>query len=62
MARREDRGRDPWGRDNGGLPPEFDKILKSITKSFRGGRFNILFIIAALVLIWIVFHVLIQWE
>jgi len=55
MARREDRGRDPWGRDNGGLPPEFDKILKSITKSFRGGRFNILIIIVAIVLIWIVF-------
>jgi len=55
MARREDQGRDPWGRDNSGLPPEFDKILKSITKGFKGGRFNILIIIAAIVLIWIVF-------
>jgi len=56
MARRYDRGKDPWGKDDGGLPPEFDKILKSITKSFRGGgAFNIIIIIAAIVLIWIVF-------
>jgi len=59
MAKRDDQGRDPWGRDNGGLPPEFEKILKSITKGFtkvfKGGRFNILLIIGAIILLWIVF-------
>lgn len=55
MARREERGRGPWDKGNGGLPPELEKIFKNITGVFKGGRFNILMIIAALVLIWIVF-------
>jgi len=39
----------------GGLPPELEKILKNITKGFKGGRLNILFVILAIVAIWIVF-------
>ena len=54
MARRHYQDRDPWGKGNGGgLPPEFDKILKSLTT--KGGRFNIFIIFAALILLWIVF-------
>ena len=54
MARRDYQDRDPWGKGNGGgLPPEFDKILKSLTT--KGGRFNIFIIFAALILLWIVF-------
>jgi membrane protease subunit HflK len=55
MARRGDGGRDPSDEGDGGLPPEIDKIFKSMTSVFKGGRFNIPIIIAAIVLIWIVF-------
>jgi membrane protease subunit HflK len=51
----ENRGRDPWGRGDGGLPPEFDKVLKSLTQGFKGGRSNIFFIIAAVIVVWLVF-------
>ena len=39
----------------GGLPPELEKILKNITKVFKGGSINILFVILAIVALWIVF-------
>lgn len=55
MARRGDGGGNPWDKGNGGLPPELDKILKSITGVFKGGSFNILIIIAAVVVLWIAF-------
>ena len=56
MAGREDPGRDPRGGGNGGgLPPEFDKVLKTISTVFKGRRFGILIIIAAVILIWIAF-------
>jgi len=56
MARRSDGGRDPGNKGNGGgLPPEIEKIFKNITGGFKGGKFNILFIFAALVLLWILF-------
>ena len=51
----ENRSRDPWGKGDGGLPPEFEKMLKTITQVFKGGRFNILYIIIAFLAIWIVF-------
>jgi membrane protease subunit HflK len=55
MAGRGDQGGDPWGGGDGGLPPEIEKILKKVTSIFKGGRFNILIIIGAIVLGWIVF-------
>ena len=49
-------GREGPGRGNGGgLPPEVDKVLKSVTQRFKGGRSNIFFIIAAVIIIWLVF-------
>lgn len=47
--------RDPWGKGDGGLPPEFEKIVEKITRGFKGGRFNLLFIIAIIIAVWIVF-------
>jgi len=55
MAGRGDQGGDPWGGGDGGLPPEIEKIFKNVTSGFKGGRFNILIIIAAVVLAWIAF-------
>ncbi|MCK5513711.1 MAG: FtsH protease activity modulator HflK [Deltaproteobacteria bacterium] len=55
MAGRGDQGGDSWGGGDGGLPPEIEKIFKNVTSGFKGGRFNILIIIAAVVLAWIVF-------
>ena len=51
----ENRSRDPWGKSDGGLPPEFEKMLKTITQGFKGGRFNLWYIIIAFLAIWIVF-------
>ena len=50
MARRGDQGGDPWGGGDGGLPPEIEKIFKKMTSGFKGGRFNILIIVAAVIL------------
>ena len=55
MAGRGDQGGDPWGGGDGGLPPEIEKIFKNMTSVFKGGRFNILIIIGAIVLAWIAF-------
>ena len=55
MVQRGNWGRDSWDRGNEGLPPEFDKALKNLTRSFKGGSFNILIIVAALFVLWIVF-------
>ncbi|MBW2184083.1 MAG: hypothetical protein JRF49_09505, partial [Deltaproteobacteria bacterium] len=57
MARRGNGGRDPWSKDDDGLglPPEIEKIFKTITGGFKGGKFNILFIALAAVLLWILF-------
>ena len=57
MDKRGGGGRDPWSKDDDGLglPPEIEKIFKNITGGFKGGKFNILFIFAALVLLWILF-------
>jgi len=51
----QDRPQEPWARGDSGLPPEFDKILENITKGFKGGKFNLLFIIGIIVVVWIVF-------
>ncbi len=52
----ENRNRDPWGKgDGGGLPPEFEKMLKNVTQGFKGGRFNVWYLIAAFLFLWIVF-------
>jgi len=48
-------GKTPWDKGEEGLPPEIEKILKNITKGFKGGSLNILFMIFVLVGIWIVF-------
>ena len=32
MARKGDWGKDPWSKDDGGLPPEIEKILHKIEK------------------------------
>jgi membrane protease subunit HflK len=50
MAGRGDQGGDPWGGGDAGLPPEIE-----MTSGFKGGRFNILIIVAAVILAWIVF-------
>jgi membrane protease subunit HflK len=55
MAGRGDQGGAPWGGGDGGLPPEIEKIFKNMTSVFKGGRFNILIIIAAVILAWIAF-------
>jgi len=51
----ESRQRDPWSRGNGGLPPDFEKIIENITRGFKAGKFNVLFIIAVILAAWIVF-------
>lgn len=51
----EKRSKDPWGRGDGGLPPEFERVLKSLTRGFKGGRFNPLFIVGAILIVWVVF-------
>jgi len=51
----QDRPRDPWARGDSGLPPEFERIVENITKGFKGGKFNLLFIIGIIVVVWIVF-------
>ncbi len=55
MAGRGDQGGAPWGGGDGGLPPEIEKIFKNMTSFFKGGRFNIFIIIAAVILAWIAF-------
>ena len=55
MARGGNGGKTPWDKEGEGLPPEIEKILKNITKGFKGGSLNILFIILAIVGLWIVF-------
>ena len=55
MAGRGDQGGDPWGGGDGGLPPEIEKIFKNMSSVLKGGRFNILIIIGAIVLAWIAF-------
>ena len=55
MAGRGAPGRRLAAGGDGGLPPEIEKIFKSITSFFKGGRFNILIIIAAVILAWIAF-------
>ena len=55
MAGRGDQGGAPWGGGDGGLPPEIEKIFKNMTSVFKGGRFNIFIIIAAVILAWIAF-------
>jgi membrane protease subunit HflK len=55
MTQRDYLGKDLFNKGNGGLPPGVDKILKTITGGFKGGRFNIALIILAIVLVWIVF-------
>lgn len=55
MAGRGNQGRDSWGGEDGGLPPEIEKIFKNVTSGFKGGRFNVLIIIGAIVLAWIAF-------
>ena len=49
------RQRDPWARSESGLPPEFEKIVENITRGFKGGRFNLLLVIAVIAAIWIAF-------
>ncbi len=55
MARGGNGGKTPWDKEGEGLPPELEKILKTITKGFKGGSLNILFVILAIVGVWIVF-------
>jgi membrane protease subunit HflK len=55
MARGGNGGKTPWDKAEEGLPPELQKILQNITKGFKGGGLNILFVILAIVAIWIVF-------
>ncbi|MBW1854390.1 MAG: FtsH protease activity modulator HflK [Deltaproteobacteria bacterium] len=55
MARGGNGGKTPWDKVEEGLPPELQKILKNITKGFKGGGINILFMILAIVALWIVF-------
>lgn len=49
------RQRNPWSRGESGLPPEFEKIAESITRGFRGGRFNLFLVIAVIAAAWIAF-------
>ncbi len=55
MAQGGNGGRNPGDKGDKGLPPELEKILKNITKGFKGGSRNIIFVILAIVAIWIVF-------
>ena len=55
MSWREGQGRAPWEKGNGGSQPDFDEIFKNIKSNFRRGGFNLLVIIAAIILLWVVF-------
>ena len=55
MAGRGDQWKDTWNGGDGGLPPEIEKIFKNMTSGLKGGRFNIVIIIAAILLAWIMF-------